>query len=381
MNFPVGYHDFNKDTIINFQLNKFYSFGFLSYDTVAGIGKEVSDFESWSKSFLNRVEFFHNSGDLVASATCLRAAIFFMLDDETDVNKQLHKSQLYEQCMSEYQAAYKDAGLTYVRVPFEDGYFPVIYKRHANRSKGDIVIHGGYDSFIQEFIPLMKYIYSNGYNVYMFEGFGQGEVLSRCKMKMKPEWEICTKIILDYFQLNEVTLIGISLGGYLAARAAAYEDRIKRVVLYDLIYDFYGAVLVKAPDDLKKLINYLMEVPDSPKWKSIEELMKANPFSLWLFQQGRHVFGNITTLYDYYKCIMNYNTIALSPLIRQDVLILAGAEDIYTAYFEKQMKALTNARSVSGRIFNKEENASHHCQVGNVQLVLDYILVWVDSKL
>lgn len=379
MKFPIGYHDFHKDTVINFQLNRFYSFGCLSYDTVAEIGKESIDFESWSKSFLGRAESFHKNGDLVASATCLRAAMFFMFDEEAEANTQLQ--QRYEQCMNEYQKAYKDARLTYVRVPFEAGYFPVIYKCHADGSKGDIVIHGGYDSFLQEFIPLMKYIYSCGYNVYMFEGFGQGEVLNRCGMKMKPEWEVCTKIILDYFQLNEVTLIGISLGGYLAARAAAYEERIKRVVLYDLIYDFYGALLEKMPDDLKKLINSLMKVPDSPKWKSIEELMKANPFSLWLFQQGRHVLGNITTLYDYYKCIMNYNTIALSPLIQQDVLILAGEEDIYTIYFEKQMKALTNARSVRGRVFSKEENASHHCQVGNVQLVLDYILAWVDSKL
>ncbi len=379
MKFPIGYHDFHKDTVINFQLNRFYSFGCLSYDTVAEIGKESIDFESWSKSFLGRAESFHKNGDLVASATCLRAAMFFMFDEEAEANTQLQ--QRYEQCMNEYQEAYKDARLTYVRVPFEAGYFPVIYKCHADGSKGDIVIHGGYDSFLQEFIPLMKYIYSCGYNVYMFEGFGQGEVLNRCGMKMKPEWEVCTKIILDYFQLNEVTLIGISLGGYLAARAAAYEERIKRVVLYDLIYDFYGALLEKMPDDLKKLINSLMKVPDSPKWKSIEELMKANPFSLWLFQQGRHVLGNITTLYDYYKCIMNYNTIALSPLIRQDVLILAGEEDIYTIYFEKQIKALTNARSVRGRVFSKEENASHHCQVGNVQLVLDYILAWVDSKL
>ena len=152
-------------------------------------------------------------------------------------------------------------------------------------------------------------------------------------------------------------------------------------MLYDLVYDFYGALLDKAPEELKNLINHLMEEPDNPKWKSIEELMKANPFSLWLFQQGQHVFGNITTLYDYYKCTRNYNTITISPLMKQDVLILAGEEDIYTVYFEEQIKALTNAKSVTGRIFKKEENASHHCQVGNIQLVLDYILAWIDSKL
>ncbi|KAB1434489.1 alpha/beta fold hydrolase [Candidatus Galacturonibacter soehngenii] len=381
MNFQVGFHNFHKDTAFNFQLNRFYSFGCLDYDVVEEIGKELTDFESWSKAFLSRAQSFHNNGDLVASATCLRAAMFFMLDEEGDVDKQLRKSKIYEQCMNEYQAAYQNAGLAYCHVPFEAGYFPVLYMCHANESKDNIVIHGGYDSFIQEFIPLMQYIYSNGYNVYMFEGFGQGEVLNRCEMKMKPEWEICTKTILDYFQLEEVTLIGISLGGYLAARAAAYEKRIKRVVLYDLIYDFYGAVLDKVPEEFKNLINNLMEVPDSPKWKSIEELMKANQFSLWLFQQGRHVFGNITTLYDYYKCIMQYNTIALSPLIWQDVLILAGEEDIYTVFYEKQKKALSNAKSVSGRIFTKEENASHHCQVGNVQLALDYILAWIELKL
>ncbi len=380
MNFPVGFHDFHKDTAFNFQLNRFYSFGCLSYEVIAEIGKEVTDFDSWHKSFLSRVESFHNNGDLVSSATCLRAAMFFMLDDDAEANNQLQKSKIYEQCMKEYQEAYKDVGLNYIRVPFEAGYFPVIYKCHANKSKGDIVIHGGYDSFIQEFIPLLQYIYSRGYNVYLFEGFGQGEVLNRCDRKMKPEWEICTKIILDHFQLNEVTLIGISLGGYLAARAAAYEKRIKRVVLYDLIYDFYGALLDKVPEELKNLINHLMEEPDNPEWEGIEALMKANPFSLWLFQQGRCVFGNITTLYDYYKCTKNYNTIALSPLIEQDVLILAGEEDIYTVYFEEQKKALTNAKSVSGRIFTKDENASHHCQVGNIQLVLDSILSWIDSQ-
>lgn len=38
--------------------------------------------------------------------------------------------------------------------------------------------------------------------------------------------------------LPDVTLIGISLGGYLATRAAAFEPRISKLVMYDLIYDF-----------------------------------------------------------------------------------------------------------------------------------------------
>ena len=50
--------------------------------------------------------------------------------------------------------------------------------------------------------------------------------------------------VLDHFGLADVTLIGLSLGGYLAPRAAAFEERIKRVVAHDVfIYDQHGSGL------------------------------------------------------------------------------------------------------------------------------------------
>ena len=58
--------------------------------------------------------------------------------------------------------------------------------------------------------------------------------------------------------------------------------------------------------------------------------------------------------------------------------MLAGTEDLYTVYYEEQLKALTNARSVTGRLFTEEECAGHHCQIGNVQLVLETIENWIE---
>jgi len=383
MNFPVGFYDFHKDTAFNFQLNaRLYNFGGVDYETVAAVGREVYDFKSWAAVVGKAANRFHNEGNFIASAACSTAAIFFMPDDdpnESNADKSFKKT-MYEQCMKDYEHVCKENGATYVRIPFEDYYLPALYKCHDSGGKGDVVMHGGYDSFMQEFIPLMMYIYENGYNVYMFEGFGQGEVLNKCGKKMKPEWEICTKPVLDYFKLDDVTLIGASLGGYLAARAAAYEPRIKRVVLWDLIYDFYGSILRKMPEEMRELIEKLMKEPENPMWKAIEEQMHQNQFSLWLFKQGRHIYGNITTLYDYFKSIQPYNTRTISPLIKQDVLVMAGEDDLYTVYFQEQMNALSNAATVSGRIFTREENASHHCQIGNLKLAFDYILAWVDSK-
>ncbi|MBN1820205.1 MAG: hypothetical protein JW833_05795, partial [Prolixibacteraceae bacterium] len=47
---------------------------------------------------------------------------------------------------------------------------------------------------------------------------------------------------------------------------------------------------------------------------------------------------------------------------------------------EMQLKALVNAKSVTGRIFTKEEYAENHCQTGNFELALKTMIEWIESK-
>ncbi|MCK5212396.1 MAG: hypothetical protein KAQ74_00625, partial [Dehalococcoidia bacterium] len=72
----------------------------------------------------------------------------------------------------------------------------------------------------------------------------------------------------------------------------------------------------------------------------------------------------------------------LSWLVEQDVLILTGSEDhfIPLKMHDMQMRALTNARSATGKIFNRDEQAQNHCQIGNVGLALEAMLEWIDQK-
>jgi hypothetical protein len=46
----------------------------------------------------------------------------------------------------------------------------------------------------------------------------------------------------------------------------------------------------------------------------------------------------------------------------------------------KQVKALTHARSVTARVFTKEEHAENHCQLGNIGLALDVMVRWIEEK-
>ncbi len=71
-----------------------------------------------------------------------------------------------------------------------------------------------------------------------------------------------------------------------------------------------------------------------------------------------------------------------SDLVKQDVLVLTGRKDHMIPFkmHNVQVKALTNARSVTGRVFTKEENAQNHCQIGNIGLALDVMMKWIDGK-
>jgi hypothetical protein len=46
---------------------------------------------------------------------------------------------------------------------------------------------------------------------------------------------------------------------------------------------------------------------------------------------------------------------------------------------DRQVRALGNARSVTARIFMREEQAQNHCQIGNLGLALDVMLEWIQK--
>lgn len=70
-----------------------------------------------------------------------------------------------------------------------------------------------------------------------------------------------------------------------------------------------------------------------------------------------------------------------SHLIDQDVLLVTGENDAFQPpiLLQKQKAALVNAKSITDRVFKKSESADQHCQIGNVGLVLETMLYWVDE--
>jgi pimeloyl-ACP methyl ester carboxylesterase len=110
------------------------------------------------------------------------------------------------------------------------------------------VFFGGYDSTLEElYFVLPAAAPQRGYSVLTFEGPGQGGALREQGLTFTHEWEKPTSAVLNEFLAHhdrppKIILVGMSMGGFLAPRAAAFDDRVDGVVAFDVFYDLSETV-------------------------------------------------------------------------------------------------------------------------------------------
>ena len=269
-------------------------------------------------------------------------------------------------------------------IPYTDGHvegFLPAYRFTPARPKGTIVFFGGFDSYIEELTQAFFYLRDAGYEVIAFEGPGQGDALNEAGLPMTAEWHKPVKAVLDHFQVNRVTLIGLSMGGCFVLRAAAFETRVERVVAYDIFTDFLEVNLRQVNPLIRGLLKVLLNLRAAEVVNAmVARVAKKSPVAEWGIAEGMHVTGT-SSPYEFLLKAAQFHTADVSGLVKQDVLLLAGREDHYVPVrqFHQQIRMLTNARSVTARLFTGSESAGNHCQVGNYGLALRTIVNWLDG--
>jgi pimeloyl-ACP methyl ester carboxylesterase len=244
-----------------------------------------------------------------------------------------------------------------------------------------VVIFGGFDSYVEEFFPLMLAFAHAGYQVVGFEGPGQGGALKDAGLVLTPHWHRPVGAVLDHLGLDGVALLGISLGGGLAIRAAAREPRVTRVIADDILTDFLAANLRQVPGAARTAVRALRAAHAALLLdRLVKRRARGDLLTSWGINQGEHVLG-VRTPHEYFAALARYRTAEVSALVRADVLLLAGAEDHYVPIrqLSDQLNTLTSARSVTARVFTRHEQAHNHVQVGNIGLSLQVMLDWLDG--
>jgi pimeloyl-ACP methyl ester carboxylesterase len=372
--FPVGYYDdLHPDLSLNYQMNRFSTGEPEMIDEIRTVAPKIHDYTDYIREFLQLGEMALARGDDLEGALYLRSAEFYMFAD--DPNKQPTRRRYLRLMRDRYGLADRRFD-----VPYETGALSAFRPSPPHEPKGTIVLFCGFDSYIEELFPMQLYFREAGYDVVGFDGPGQGVPLEDGHMSMTPDWHKPVTALLDFFDLDDVTLIGCSLGGCLAIRAAAYEPRVIRVVANDILTDFFEATLGQMKHSAQTELSTLLEVgADHVVDKLVERGMKSSLVLDWGVQQGMHVTGTSTPS-GFFREIQRYRTDEVSPLVRQDVLLLAGAHDHYVPLhqLDDQIRTLTQARSVTARVFTKDEQAHEHIQVGNYGLQYRVIENWIE---
>ncbi len=366
----MSFQTYHSDNTLNFMLNRMsYS---IDPEELRSFAKDISGLDEWIEAALAAGEQAQDPG---VSATYFRGAEFFMAPDHP------RKTEAYDRFMQGFAVSHPKVEGLRSTVNFNGGNLNIIDMPAQAVEEDEIVACSGFDGLIEEMYHSMLHFTDAGYRVVLYEGTGQGAALRRSHMPMEFDWEKPVAAILDKLNIQSCTLLGLSLGGYLAPRAAAFEPRVKRLIAWGPMFEFFDCFRPRMGDET---FAGMIQLLDEGQADVINQLLLAtmdqDATARWSITHGIHTCGGQTP-YDFFAWARDLNLRDVSSQITQDTLILGASKDhlVPTEQIWRQAAALTNAKSVTARLFTEFEGGENHCQVGNPDIAINEILKWLDA--
>jgi dienelactone hydrolase len=333
----------------------------------------VGDNAAWQAGFsklANQIETSARTSaagghDVTARDLFLRATIYHRISGQladiagdSDVAPGLLESV---RCFREASARMTPTFLP-VEVPYEEVSLPGYLCLPDASSAQDvptIIDVGGIDAWAEEqYFKIGSALVERGYGVLLLNGPGQGAAKERGSFG-RYDFETAAAAAVDYLQArpgvdgNRIALIGSSLGGYYAARAAAFEPRLKATVIWGAAIGFDPSLMNatgsgRAASRIRQLERFLGV-------EGIDALMESGS----KFRLGPEVLGKVSA----------------------PVLILHGGSDL--------LAPVAHAQAVYDDIGHPDKTllvyppgtpGSSHCQLDALGVAHRDICDWLDDK-
>jgi dienelactone hydrolase len=250
-----------------------------------------------------------------------------------------------------------------IEVPYASSFLPAIFVPAATPRPAPCVIHfNGLDS-IKEFnyLTAADDWSRRGLACLFVDQPGTGGALRLNGLPAEIESERPASACIDYLQKrgevdrSKIGICGISLGGYYAPRAAAFEKRLKFCVAHGAVFDVDEVLALRAQQGEA----YARSVPhfdDHIKW----------------------VLG-VTTREEAAAKMHRFTLKGVAEKITCPILIIHGRDDRQVPV-EQAHKAYDAAVNSSNRkliVLGPEDGGVEHCSVDNLPLVIDLIADWI----
>ena len=262
--------------------------------------------------------------------------------------------------------------IEHVEIPFEGSSLPALLV-HAEAVAGEasgrspaMVFFDGFDitKEIQYFKGIPDLV-ARGIACLIVDGPGNGESVRFRNLYLRHDTESYASAAYEYLAARaeidpkRIGVMAISLGGYYAPRAAAFEQRFACCLAWGAQWD-YWQVWKERFDKLDAGNSPSLSVP----WRHL----------MWIF--------NVDTREEAMKRLEDFRLDGVVQRITCPFLLVHGEgdEQIPLAIAQKCYDAV-GSKHKTFKVFSREEGGYHHCQIDNVSIGVAYMWDWVESVL
>jgi pimeloyl-ACP methyl ester carboxylesterase len=291
----------------------------------------------------------------------------------------------YKRCAKLYEPLIEP-----VEIPYEKTSLPGYFHHATNGGelRPTLIVHTGFDGSAEEIhASCARAAVERGYNVLAFDGPGQYGPLHREGLTFRPDWEKVVTPVVDFalkqpgVDPKRIALMGVSMGGYLAPRAAAFEKRLAALIANDGIYDFMAPFEAAMPPEKRDEFVTALKAEQAPRIDAfLDGQMKASPVARWSYTQGMWAMGSKSPR-QFLAKMLDYNLKGgVAEAISCPTLVCDAEDDLFMKGQPQVLYDHLTCRKSMVR-FTIAEGAGEHCQVGASRLALARIYDWLDETL
>ncbi len=275
-----------------------------------------------------------------------------------------------------------DTPVEAVQIPYENTVLPGYFYRPDDsvKPRPTLIVNCGFDSTKEEsYFEVAAAAIQRQYNCLTFEGPGQGSLIREQQIPLRYDWEKVITPVIDYLltrpdvEPSQVALMGVSIGGYMAPRAAAFDHRLAAVIANDGLYTY------RFSDKTRALMPVAKWFGRGAAEYGLRQSMKRNTGVRWAIGQGLYAF-NVDSIWDLIEATEPCSLEGIAERVTCPTLVCEAENDHFFAGQPKQLyEALTCPKTFMR--FTAEEGADTHCHFGALLLCNYRMFEWLDETL
>ena len=320
----------------------------------------------------NRAEEAEKNGKKVTASTAyLRAGTYWRCallyySDFTDPRMKEYAMNTVR-CLDHYFELSAYPGQS-IQIPYENTFLPGHFYRSpvAGDKAPLLILTPGRDTWADDLWHVDGAL-RRGIHCVTYDGPGQGLALRLGGLTFRNDWENVVGPVIDFvlekftgIDHSRIALLGMSMGGYLISRAAAFDKRIK--------------LLIPSPGNISWGTQIIQQLKRFSSTQSVEmPEMVRNLVKDYAWKQGVP-----NTVKDVTENLKKFDNSDIIDQITCETLVLDGTAEVFhgaKAFYEILKCPKTYM------CFDETTTAQSHGQIGGYATATEYLFDWLDARL